>query len=915
MRSPATVFSRRLLWVSVTFILATAKQLYAQTTWTGSVSTAWNTAGNWSAGVPDAADSVTIPNVTNDPEISVAGAVAKTVTVKAGGLLTIAAAGTITINGAAFQGFLNQGTVVNSGSIIIGNNSAVGAHGLRNDGIFTNNDDAQLQVERASGVGLFNTFPGSFTNTGTIGIGATAPAGSEGIYNGGVFNNNAGGLLFIDRVTNALVNINNNASAVFNNQGTINIGSIAGGPDIAYGISCHAPFNNKIGGQVNIYRCTWAVNTGNSIFNNAGTVWFAPAVNLSELIAIQETGMFYNKPFGVFSGTGLIAAVHFTNAGGTLSPGHSPGKFTFNASEDFDSSTMLMEVKGAGTPGVNYDQVVVNGTATLSGGDLLVSINYVPVNGDQVTLVSATSISGTFSNVSILPPNWVLSYTATAVILTFGTPPPPTAVTTWTGAVSTAWNTAGNWSDGVPAAADSVIIPNTTNDPVISVAGALAKTVTVQAGGLLTIGAAGTLTINGAAVRGLLNQGSVQNSGDIIIGNSSAVGANGLRNEGSFNNKTGALVQVERASSANVSNSPSGTFTNTGTIGIGTTVASGTTGIYNEGIFNNNLGGQCFIDRVSNGIETTGASGVFHNYGALHIGSLVGGSNNIYGIITNAPFNNHTGGQVNIDRVNWAFNTGTSTFNNDGTVTMGALSAVSQLISIQGTGMFNNKTGGSFYGTGVIAAARFTNMGGTLSPGYSVGRMTFNASENFDSSIMSIEVNGTGTPGVSFDQVFLNGTATLGGSLVLAINYTPANGDQVTIVSAQSISGTFSNVTGLPDYWRVIYTPTAVILAYDFINIWTGSLSNNWQNAGNWSTGLVPTAATNVVIYNMTNDPLITLPGAVARTIHVKPGASLTLNASGSLAISGVLNFNGINAALYNQGTVTIRGPLMVKPN
>jgi hypothetical protein len=65
-----------------------------------------------------------------------------------------------------------------------------------------------------------------------------------------------------------------------------------------------------------------------------------------------------------------------------------------------------------------------------------------------------------------------------------------TAQTTWTGSVSTDWNTAGNWTAGVPTATSDVIIPDVTNDPVLAAAGAVARSVTVQAGGLLTINAA-----------------------------------------------------------------------------------------------------------------------------------------------------------------------------------------------------------------------------------------------------------------------------------------------------------------------------------------------------------------------------------------------------------------------------------------
>jgi hypothetical protein len=90
--------------------------------------------------------------------------------------------------------------------------------------------------------------------------------------------------------------------------------------------------------------------------------------------------------------------------------------------------------------------------------------------------------------------------------------------------------------------------------------------------------------------------------------------------------------------------------------------------------------------------------------------------------------------------------------------------------------------------------------------------MTFDDSEDFSKGIVDIEINGTGTPGVNFDQIVVNGTATLGGTLNVSVGYSWTQGDKITILSAQGISGTFSTVTGLPSSWEVGYTANAVTL-------------------------------------------------------------------------------------------------------
>ncbi|WP_165903855.1 DUF4394 domain-containing protein [Hymenobacter gummosus] len=81
----------------------------------------------------------------------------------------------------------------------------------------------------------------------------------------------------------------------------------------------------------------------------------------------------------------------------------------------------------------------------------------------------------------------------------FLTPGPVIAAgLTWTGALSTDWGTAGNWSPAqVPTATDNVTIPDVTNDPVVSNA-QQAASVALTSGATLTTANGGTLTVNGS---------------------------------------------------------------------------------------------------------------------------------------------------------------------------------------------------------------------------------------------------------------------------------------------------------------------------------------------------------------------------------------------------------------------------------
>jgi len=100
---------------------------------------------------------------------------------------------------------------------------------------------------------------------------------------------------------------------------------------------------------------------------------------------------------------------------------------------------------------------------------------------------------------------------------------------TWTGAINTDWNTAGNWSaDVVPTSGYNVTIPNVTNDPIVNqIMGspATCHNLTINNSGSLTINAGKAITVSGNITNdGTLtiksdasNIGSLLNSGTITV--------------------------------------------------------------------------------------------------------------------------------------------------------------------------------------------------------------------------------------------------------------------------------------------------------------------------------------------------------------------------------------------------------------
>ena len=145
------------------------------------------------------------------------------------------------------------------------------------------------------------------------------------------------------------------------------------------------------------------------------------------------------------------------------------------------------------------------------------------VSATSITAVVAGGASGT---ISVVTPGG----TATSA-------EPFTFLLTWTGATNSVWNTTGNWnSNTIPSAADNVIIPNVTNDPIIgaaSISTEVCKNLTIESGAVLTISAGKSLTLNGNLVN------SAGTSGLII--NSDATGTGSLKIVGSVSG--GATVE------------------------------------------------------------------------------------------------------------------------------------------------------------------------------------------------------------------------------------------------------------------------------------------------------------------------------------------------------------------------------------
>ncbi|SFQ31775.1 DUF4394 domain-containing protein [Hymenobacter arizonensis] len=219
----------------------------------------------------------------------------------------------------------------------------------------------------------------------------------------------------------------------------------------------------------------------------------------------------------------------------------------------------------------------------------------------------ATSLLGRVGNGSAL--------TGLAAFLT----PAPVVVAglTWTGAVSTDWGTAGNWSPAqVPTAADNVTIPDVANDPVVSNA-QQANGVTLASGATLTTANGGTLTLSGSLTN---NGGTTLGTGTGTVAFAGAAAQTVSGTTTFFNNLTAgpagltaaAPVQVQRVLLLN------GNLTSNGNL----TLLSNATGTAHVVNASGTVAGNATVQRYITPTLNNGPG--YRHYSAPVSGSTVG---------------------------------------------------------------------------------------------------------------------------------------------------------------------------------------------------------------------------------------------------------------------------------------------------
>ena len=130
------------------------------------------------------------------------------------------------------------------------------------------------------------------------------------------------------------------------------------------------------------------------------------------------------------------------------------------------------------------------------------------------------------------------------------------------------------------------------------------------------------------------------------------------------------------------------------------------------------------------------------------------------------------------------------------------------------------------------------------------------------------------------------------GSFTVTIPDGQAAGDYVLRIKVQQLSD--GNPCGDMVFGEVEDYTVSVSEACS----WNGATSTDWATGSNWSTGAEPTSSDTVLVKGtFTNEPSISGTDAVAKTVIVTTGNTLTIDETSSLTVSGDFT---------NTGTVTL---------
>jgi len=436
----------------------------------------------------------------------------------------------------------------------------------------------------------------------------------------------------------------------------------------------------------------------------------------------------------------------------------------------------------------------------------------------------------------------------------------------------------------------------------------------------------GTIEISHAAIAIDQRDGTFENNGSISISDSDF----GINQWGFFDPPI-----FENAGSIDIRDLSFGTYA--------IHVEEGDANSFN---FSNLSTGTIYIENTYGGIDAT--SGV-ENHGSITMKNISERAIYINGVGISAEFSNGVTGMISIDNaLNGIYFDGTllgeinnMPFNNDGIVTLNNVSG--ELITGDDSNeKFNNSN--TVFLDGHLDCT-WMDLDAIVGVGDSIGKLdisnyaAINPEFTFD-----LTGNGVNKNFNNHDTITFDAAVTIGGDLIVTSlpGFVPAIGEEYTLLqSTVSLLGSFTNSTlpNLPSNmeWSLNYLSDRITLSIlSNKKEWLGTINPNWNNAGNWEGGTVPSVIDDVLIPSgAINNPQVnigvfTIGFSNMNTTHecnsmeIEEGANLIINSNavirnrGELIINGLLRLKNTTLPLINNngGSIEIGplGGLIIKP-
>jgi fibronectin-binding autotransporter adhesin len=766
-----------------------------------------------------------------------------------GATLDITGTGTLT-NSGTFN--LTQGTLKfasSSATLTGGGTLTLGNSGGTETGVIDvgAGDTGMLSNANNTITGYGNVGNGTLTlvNHGTINANGTVSSGTLTVQPGSGGMTNTGTLEATNQATLVLRGTINNSGgkiqALGESGGTVNATVQLAAGTVVNGGTLNT---TTVGSNVGVIENTGTV-TLNGVTNNgtytdtAGmTTKLDGTITNSGRVTLSGSTLSLGNSV-TLSGTGTVV---LSNSTANLITGATSGLTLTTANTIEGSGTISnLGIVNTGTIAANQSAPLIvlptsaglnnEGTLSISTGDTLrigTSAGGALLNFSGTTLTGGTyAVSGTLqfgaSGTSVVTDAANISLTGSgAAIISFGGHSVLTKLATITSAGSLTLSSGANFTTAGNFTNNGKLTVNPGSE--FAVTGTLtnfSSSTNTLTGGSYTVG--GELSFAGASIVTDAANITLNGTGEIVNSTSSG---NGLANLATITS-AGSLTLGDDAKFTTVGN-----FTNSGKL----TVDDGSTLTINGRLTNFNSS----TDTLASGTYTVGGTlkfsgaDIVNNAANLTITGtaakiLNGTANGLANFANNTGFFSVTG-DGNFTTGSAAFtNSGKVTVAADSTMTVGGGNAYTQstgtttvdgTLSASGTGI--NVSGGTILGAGELSG-NVTVGGAGTTPTISAGdsgkagllAITGNYTQ-LSTATMNSFIGGT-TVGTQYSQLQVGGTASLAGTLTvtLASGFTPKIGSTFTVLTAESVTGTFSDSTiaiNGSEHFNVSYTSTGVVL-------------------------------------------------------------------------------------------------------